>query len=59
MSEKQAVVIDLDEVTCARLVRFARAINEHPRSAAARLLQELLADDEFYNAAAEEHGPAH
>ena len=59
MSEKEAVVIDLDGVTVTRLARFARAIGEHPRSAAARLLTELLADDEFYNAAAEEHGTAH
>jgi hypothetical protein len=45
------VPVPLDRRTRERLSRFAEAIDEHPLVAAARLLRDLLADDEFYNAA--------
>jgi hypothetical protein len=45
------VPIPLDRRTRERLAHFAEAIDEHPIIAAARLLRDLLADDDFYNAA--------
>lgn len=48
------VPVPLDPVTTERLLRFAEASGLHPLVAAASLLRDLLADDEFYNAAAAE-----
>ena len=50
----ETVPVPLDRTTRERLVRFAEAVGEHPLVIAARLMRDLLADDEFYNAAAAE-----
>jgi len=46
--------IPLDPVTVKRLARFARLIGQHPRDVAGMLLCDLLADQDFWDAA-EDH----
>lgn len=41
----------LDGETIARLVRFSEAVGKPPRAVASELIRDLLADDEFWNAA--------
>ncbi len=53
----EIVPVPLDSNTAERLRRFAQACGLDPLVAARRLLCDLLADDEFYNAAARE-GPS-
>lgn len=57
MDDFATISIPLDREAQRRLLRFAKAIHEHPLVAAARLLSDLLADDEFYNAAEVETQP--
>lgn len=52
--KQEIVAIPLDHLTAERLRLFAEACGLNPLVAASRLLSDLLADDEFYNAAARE-----
>ena len=47
----EVVLVPLDGATLTRLAKFGRATGQHPARAAGALLRDLLADDEFYNAA--------
>jgi hypothetical protein len=53
--ETEEALIDLDQDTIARLARFGRAVGKHPRVLAGELLRDLLADPDFWNAAARRH----
>jgi hypothetical protein len=55
----EIVQVPLDRKTAGRLDAFARACGMDPIAAASRLLCDLLADDEFYNAAAEDPPSTH
>ena len=58
-TDKLVIPVPVDEVTAGRLETFARACGMEPLAAASRLLSDLLADDELYNAAAEEAPLSH
>ena len=47
--DSELLPISLDGVTVARLCRLARACGDHPAKIAARLLHDILADDEAAN----------
>ncbi len=48
----ELVPVPMDRETRRRLVLFSRAIGKQPIHAASVLLTDLLADEEFFNAAA-------
>jgi hypothetical protein len=56
-NDVELVPVPMSAETRRRLVAFAAAIGKLPTQAAAELLDDLLHDDEFWNAAAAERPP--
>lgn len=54
----ELVPVPMGRKTRERLARFAAALGKQPIHAAGKLMRDLMSDDEFYNAAAEEGGGA-
>jgi hypothetical protein len=50
------VSVPLDPITLRRLISFSSAVGKLPHEAASALLRDLLADDELWNAAANDDG---